>query len=133
MKLNYKDFNKLTLKELCKLPGVGKMTAKRICAMRPFKENNDLFKVRGLGKKTLKSVGIEKKKKERKKWMKHPHDLDGIDYPHSCFATDYKTGQLDFFWRIPRDRRLYYGHEEESLALIERQKAKKERENNSKL
>ena len=65
MKLNYKDFNKLTEKELCALSGVGKTTAKRITGMRPFRTNDDLFKVRGLGKKTLNGVGIEKTKKSR--------------------------------------------------------------------
>jgi hypothetical protein len=133
MKLNYKDFNTLTQKELCKIPGIGKTTARRIAAMRPFKENNDLFKVKGLGKKTLEGVGIEKTKKQRKKWMKHPYENDGVDYPHSCFATDSVTSQLDFFWRIPRERRLYYGHEDESIALIESIKDTKEQENNSKL
>ena len=133
MKLNYKDFNTLTLKEMCKLPGIGRTGAKRVCAMRPFKENNDLFKVKGLGKKTLKNLGIEKKKKERKKWMKHPYEMDGVEYPHSCFASDIKTQDIDFFWRIPRDRRLYLGQEEQSLDLINRLKAKKEQENNSKL
>jgi Holliday junction resolvasome RuvABC DNA-binding subunit len=132
MKLNYKDFNTLTLKELCKVPGIGRTSAKRICAMRPYKEDNDLFKVKGLGKKTLKNLGIEKKKKERKKWMKHPYEIDDVDYPHSCFARDIKTQDIDFFWRIPRDRRIYLGQEEQSLALIERMKAKKEQENNSK-
>ena len=133
MKLNYKDFNTLTLKELCKVPGIGRTSAKRICAMRPYKEDNDLFKVKGLGKKTLNSLGIEKKKKERKKWMKHPYETDDVDYPHSCFAKHLKTGQLDFFWRIPREFRLYCGHEEESLALIQRLEIEKERENNLKL
>jgi len=124
MKLNYTDFNKMTLKELCGISGVGKTTAKRVCAMRPFKCDNDLFKVRGLGKTTLERVGIEKKKKERKKWMLHPREETGIEYPHNCFATDLKTGCLDFFWRIPRERRVYYGHEEESINLIN--KIKKE-------
>ena len=36
MKLNYKDFNKMTVKELCNLPGVGRTTAKRILGMRPL-------------------------------------------------------------------------------------------------
>lgn len=128
MKLNYKDFNKLTVKELCKIPGIGKTTAKRIAGWRPFKSNDDLFKVRGLGKKTLKSVGIEKTKRKRKKWMRHPTENDGVDYPHNCFATDIETNKLDFFWRIPRERRIYYGHEEESHALIERLKDRKDRE-----
>ena len=60
MKLNYKDFNKMTVKELCNLPGVGRTTAKRIAGMRPYRTDDDLFKVKGLGKKTLKGVGIEK-------------------------------------------------------------------------
>ena len=128
MKLNYKDFNTLTQKEMCKIPGIGRTTAKRIAAMRPYKEDNDLFKVKGLGKTTLKRLGVEKKKKERKKWMKHPAQGDDVDYPHSCFATDAKTGQLDFFWRIPRERRLYFGHEEESRALIAKILAEKEQE-----
>jgi len=128
MKLNYNDFNKLTLKELCKITGIGRTSAKRICAMRPFKSNDDIFKVKGVGKKTLNNVGIKKTKKQRKKWMKHPTEDDGVDYPHNCFATDIKTGLLDFFWRIPRDRRIYYGHEEESRKLLEKIQAKKEQE-----
>jgi hypothetical protein len=126
MKLDYKDFNTLTQKELCKISGVGKTTAIRVCSMRPYKENNDLFKVKGLGKTTLKRLGIEKQVKERKKWIRHPGD--GKDYPHSCFATDARTEQLDFFWRIPRERRLYFGHEEESKVLIAKILAEKEQE-----
>ena len=53
MKLNYKDFNEMTEMELCALPGVGRTTSKRIKGMRPFRNNDDLFKVKGLGKKTL--------------------------------------------------------------------------------
>lgn len=128
MELNYKNFNTLTIREMCNIPGIGRTTAKRICAMRPFKTNNDLFKVKGLGNRTLKNVGIEKVKKERKKWMKHPYNSDGVDYPHNCFAIDHKTGQLDFFWRIPRDRRIYYGHEEESMELIKKIKSKEGQE-----
>lgn len=126
MKLDYKDFNTLSIKELCKIQGIGRTTAKRIAGWRPFKTNDDLFKVKGLGKKTLENLGIEKTKKKRKKWMKHPYSNDGIEYPHNCFATDHKTGQLDFFWRIPRDRRLYYGKEEASLKIIKSIKAKEE-------
>ena len=58
MKLNYKDFNKMTEKQLCKLPGVGRTTAKRVLGFRPFRNNDDLFKVKGLGKKTLKNAPI---------------------------------------------------------------------------
>ena len=57
MKLNYKDFNKLTEKELCKLPGVGRTTAKRILGFRPFRNNNDLFKVKGLGNDYQRDTG----------------------------------------------------------------------------
>mgnify|MGYP001943422479 CR=1 FL=1 len=103
-------------KELRALPGVGKMTAKNIVSMRPFRSSDDLFKVRGLGKSTLKKVGIEKTKKKRKKWI----DIDGIQYPHYSFAFHEVTGVMDFFWRIPREYRLYYGKEEESKELTAR-------------
>ena len=66
MKLNYKDFNKMNDKELRSLPGVGRTTAKRIVSFRPFRSNEDLFKVKGLGKKTLKEMGIEKIKKKKR-------------------------------------------------------------------
>ena len=101
MKLNYKDFNKLTEKELCKLPGVGRTTAKRIVGFRPFRNNDDLFKVKGLGKKTLKNLGIEKTKKKKKKWF----TIDGVDYPDYSLAKDSKYGNIDLFWRIPQERR----------------------------
>ena len=41
MKLNYKDFNEKSYNEICKIPGIGKKTAKNIVSMRPFKNNND--------------------------------------------------------------------------------------------
>ena len=113
MKLSYKDFNKMNDKELRAVPGVGKGTAKNIVGMRPFRSNDDLFKVRGLGKNTLAKVGIEKTKKKRKKWI----EIDGIQYPHYTFAFHEETGVMDFFWRIPREFRLYYGREEESKVL----------------
>lgn len=121
MKLTYKDFNNKTLNELFKVPGIGKKTAKNIVAMRPFKNNNDLFKVKGLGKGILLKLGIEKKKKPRKKWI----TVDGIDYPHYCFAFDERSPELmDFFWRIPREYRLYYDKIEESKELTKRIRAK---------
>jgi len=101
MKLNYKDFNKLSEKELCNLPGVGRTTAKRIVGFRPFRNNDDLFKVRGLGKKTLKDVGIEKPKKKKKKW----YTVDGVEYPDFALAKDKIYGNIDLFWRIPKERR----------------------------
>lgn len=120
MKLSYKDFNNKTLKELIKVPGIGKKTAKNIVAMRPFKNNNDLFKVKGLGKGILLKLGIEKKKKPRKKWI----TVDDIDYPHYCFAFDERNPEImDFFWRIPREYRLYYGKIEESKELTKRIRA----------
>jgi len=121
MKLSYKDFNTKTFKEICKVPGIGKKTAKNIVAMRPFKANNDLFKVKGLGKGILLKLGIEKKKKPRKKWF----TIDGIEYPHYCFAFDERNPVImDFFWRIPREYRLYYGKIEESKELTKKLRAK---------
>ena len=124
-KLSYKDFNKFNDKELRALPGVGKLTAKNIVSMRPFRSSDDLFKVKGLGTTTLKNLGIEKTKKKRKKWI----DVDGTMYPHYAFAFHEETGAMDFFWRIPKEFRLYYGREEESKELT----AKYRKEQNIKL
>ena len=115
-KLSYKDFNKFNDKELRALPGVGKLTARNIVSMRPFRSSDDLFKVKGLGKTTLKNLGIEKTKKKRKKWI----DVDGTMYPHYTFAFHEETGAMDFFWRIPKEFRLYYGREEESKEITAR-------------
>tara|TARA_R110002050_G_scaffold30267_4_gene77412 strand:+ start:25873 stop:26208 length:336 start_codon:yes stop_codon:yes gene_type:complete len=108
MELNYQNFNEMSYKELCQLSGVGQTTAKRIIAQRPFRQDSDLFKVRGLGKNTLKKLGIEKITKARKKWMLHPRQGDNIEYPHDAFAYDTRNNKLDFFWRIPRQYRKYY-------------------------
>jgi len=124
-KLSYKDFNKFNDKELRAIPGVGKLTAKNIVSMRPFRSSDDLFKVKGLGATTLKNLGIEKTKKKRKKWI----DVDGTMYPHYTFAFHEETGAMDFFWRIPKEFRLYYGREEESKELT----AKYRKEQNIKL
>ena len=101
MKLNYKDFNKMNKRELCKVPGVGRTTAARIMGFRPFRSNEDLFKVKGLGRKTLKNLGIVKTKKKKKKW----YNIDGVDYPDNCLAKDKRFGTIDFFWRIDKDNR----------------------------
>tara|TARA_R110001606_G_scaffold264795_1_gene413458 strand:+ start:772 stop:1161 length:390 start_codon:yes stop_codon:yes gene_type:complete len=121
MKLNYKDFNEKTYKAICKLPGIGKKTADNIVAMRPFRSNEDLFKIRGLGNNTLMKLGIEKKKKPRKTWF----NINGVEYPHYCFAFDERYPEvMDFFWRIPREFRLYYGKLEESKELTKKLRAK---------
>lgn len=121
MKLSYKDFNTKTFKEIQAIPGIGRKTASAIVSMRPFKTDNDLFKVKGLGKGILLKLGIQKKKKPRKKWI----TIEGVDYPHYCFAFDERNIKfMDFFWRIPREYRLYYGKMEESMELTKKLRAK---------
>jgi len=104
MELNWKDFNEMSFNKILSLAGIGKKAAERIVANRPFRSNNDLFKIKGLGNKTLKNLGIEKIKKERKTWYLME---DGIEYPYSCLAKSTLTGKIDFFWRIPKDSREY--------------------------
>lgn len=101
--MSYENFNTMGISEMVAIPGIGKTTAKRIASMRPFKTNNDLFKVRGLGATTLKKLGIEKVKKERRKW----YTIEGKEYPQSACARDILTGEITFFWRIPKDRIQY--------------------------
>ena len=115
-KLSYKDFNNMNDKELRALPGVGRKTATNIVCNRPYRSSEDLFKIRGLGTRTLKNLGIEKKKKKRKKWI----DVDGVTYPHYAFAFHEITGVMDLFWRIPKEYRLYYGREDESREITAR-------------
>ena len=76
MKLNYKDFNKMTKRELCKVPGVGRTTAGRILGFRPFRNNE-------------------------KKW----YTIDGVDYPDTALARDKRYGHVDLSWRIPKEHR----------------------------
>ena len=104
MQLNWKDFNEMSLNQLQKVPGIGKKAAQRIIDNRPFRSNNDLFKIKGLGAKTLAKLGIEKAKKERKSWYLME---DGIEYPDFALAKNTHTGRIDFFWRIPKDKREY--------------------------
>lgn len=104
MELNWKNFNEMSHAQICKLPGIGKKVADRIVSMRPFRSNNDLFKVRGLGAKTLLKFGIEKDKKERKSWYLME---DGIEYPSYALAKNKLTGKIDFFWRISKENREY--------------------------
>lgn len=104
MQINWKDFNEMSLAELCKIPGIGKKVATRIISNRPFRSNNDLFKIKGLGNKTLNDLGIKKEKKQRRSWYLMD---DGIEYPHSALARNKITNKIDFFWRMPREQREY--------------------------
>lgn len=104
MDLNWRDFNELTYNKICQLPGIGKKVAERIIANRPFRSNNDLFKIKGLGARTLNNLGIEKTKKERKSWYLME---DEQEYPDFSLAKNILTGKIDFFWRIPKDKREY--------------------------
>lgn len=104
MELNWRDFNDMSYKQICSLPGIGKKVAERILCMRPFKYESDLFKIKGLGSKTLKNLGIERKKKERKTWYLME---DGIEYPTYSLAKNKLTGKIDFFWRISKENREY--------------------------
>lgn len=104
MILNWKDFNEMTHTKLCSLPGIGKTVADRIIAARPYRMDEDLFKLKGLGKKTLSNLGIQKKTKERRNWIMME---DGIEYPTFALAINTMTNAIDFFWRIPKDKRQY--------------------------
>lgn len=104
MQLNWEDFNEMSYTGICNLPGIGKRVAERIVEMQPFRTKDELFKVKGLGSYTLKKLGIEKEKKDKKNWYLMP---DGIEYPLNSLAKNITTGQIDFFWRIPKDKRKY--------------------------
>ncbi|HEX6986549.1 MAG TPA: helix-hairpin-helix domain-containing protein, partial [Planctomycetaceae bacterium] len=49
------DLNTATEAELNKLPGINKLTAKRIMALRPFLSVNDLIRA-GVSKKTIENL-----------------------------------------------------------------------------
>ena len=51
--------NTADLKTLAALPGVGRATAKRIIAARPFKSVKDLSKVKGMSKAKVEALGSE--------------------------------------------------------------------------
>lgn len=104
MNLNWRNFNEISYNKLCEIPGIGKKVAERIIANRPFRSDNDLFKIKGLGARTLNKLGIEKTKKERKSWYLME---DGLEYPDFALARNILTGKIDFFWRIPKDKREY--------------------------
>jgi predicted DNA-binding helix-hairpin-helix protein len=104
MELNWRNFNEMTFNALCKVPGIGKKVALRIIDNRPFRSNNDLFKIKGLGTTTLSRLGIKKEKKVRRTWYTME---DGIEYPTYCLAKNTLTGKIDFFWRIAKDKREY--------------------------
>lgn len=104
MELNWQNFNEMSFKALCAVPGIGKKVALRIIDNRPFRSNNDLFKIKGLGTTTLNKLGIKKEKKERRTWYTMD---DGIEYPTYCLAKNTLTGKIDFFWRIAKDKREY--------------------------
>ena len=120
MKLNYKDFNEMSAGQLKKLPGVGNTTVARIIAFRPFRSNEDLFKVRGLGKTTLKKFGIQKKKKKKNKWF----TIDSVDYPGYAVAADSTYGNIDLFWRIPIERRVPVAPPSEHILKLRRMNEK---------
>lgn len=104
MQLNWEDFNEMSYTGICNLPGIGKRVAERIIEMQPFSSKSDLFKVKGLGTYALRKLGIEREKKEKKSWYLMP---DGIEYPLYSLAKNTATGQIDFFWRVPKDKREY--------------------------
>jgi hypothetical protein len=104
MHLNWKDFNEMAYNNICNIPGIGKKVAERVISNRTYRSNNDLFKIKGLGARTLKTLGIEKLKKERKSWYLME---DGIEYPSYALAKNTLTGKIDFFWRIAKDKREY--------------------------
>jgi len=54
------NINTASIKELTQIPGIGKVTAKRIVAYRekngPFKAKEDLQKIKGIGSKTYTKI-----------------------------------------------------------------------------
>jgi ribosomal protein S13 len=56
--MNYTDFNTLSKEQLQQLDGIGRSTASRIIAARPFTSNQELKQVKGLGSRTLAKHGV---------------------------------------------------------------------------
>jgi len=105
MQLSYKDFNQFEYKQLVKMDGIGKTVAKCIIAARPFRTNADLFKVKRLGAKTLLKYGIIKERK--RKPAEQLYDVEGEQVSAKYLAQHKTTGVINYFWRIPKEHRIY--------------------------
>ncbi len=85
-------------KELRALPGVGKLTARNIVGMRPYRSSEDLFKVKGLGKNRSRNQYCKEKEKERivtgmKKNKSDFKDRYGKDAEAVMYATATKNAK----------------------------------------
>lgn len=107
--MTYKDFNNAKVEDLVKFKGVGPVLAKRImdrASKYPFTRNEDLLKVKGLGKKTLEKLGIKVESKTRVKKV----ELVGHGNVNLSdgYAKDARDGKIDWMWRIPQEHRIYF-------------------------
>lgn len=94
--MNIKLFNELSLKELIKLPGIGRGTANRIIDRRSkykFNTVNDLLKIKGIGLNTLKKLGIDPPEKKRSK--SRAKKLEELKEYISTFSLIPKTPFVD--------------------------------------
>lgn len=90
--MDIKIFNEITFKELIKLPGIGRGTAKRIVDRREkykFNTANDLLKIKGIGLNTLKKLGIDPPEKKRSK--SRSQKLEELKEYVSTFSLTPKT------------------------------------------
>lgn len=97
----------MTETQLLELKGVGKVTAKRILDRRAkykFTCNEDLLKVKGLGKATLQKNGVTFKIREKAATLNSGQSVKLSD----GFAQDSQTGKIDYFWRIPKENRMFF-------------------------